>query len=757
MQAVMLAGGEGTRLRPISAECPKPMVRLFDKPVMEYGVELLRQHGFDRISVTLQTMPQAVTDYFGDGSAWDVQMRYNIEKEPLGTAGGVLAALEGTEETVLILSGDAVTDFDLRAALDYHKLKSADATLILTRRKDVLEYGLVMTGERGQIERFIEKPSWGQVFTDMVNTGIYILSPSALRLIPRDTKFDFARDLFPLMMSKGMALFGYEAEGYWCDVGDSGAFLQCSRDILDGQTQLKLPEQEPIPSGVTVTHPCYIGRGTRFGRDVRIGPHAALGTDSIVGDGVLIESSLADGAVFEAGSKCDGAYLGRGAVLRKGASVLEGAVIGAGAVIGEDAVVLEGARIWPRKEIGGGVRVSGSVSKGLSFRGAVFDGCGLVRGLPHVDVTPDYCYRLGLASAQFSKGETGLSWKGGETARLAALSLETGICAGGGRAVLTDAPTPACAAFTGAAHGIPLSIFIRQEGRILTLYFYDRQGIPPSRAEERRLESQILRGEMMFADPESLLPSRYLEQTAERYIAAASEPPQWAALGVTPISMTAGGNGEEADFLRRTLAAAGCVFKDGAILFSDGLSLSASLEDGQEVGHAHLLGALIHIEAAAGTKELALPPDAPAFLDDLGARQGLKILRLERDGETARKILADRPYTRDPIFMAARLAHGCRKLKASLSELCGQFPAFSLTHGEVPVTAERGAVMRQLARQFPKAEMGEGLCTRTRGGWVRIAPLSNRPALRIVAEGMNEELAEEILADFKGKIAGLDK
>ncbi|MCL2004413.1 MAG: sugar phosphate nucleotidyltransferase [Oscillospiraceae bacterium] len=754
MKAVMLAGGEGTRLRPISAECPKPMVRLFDKPVMEYGVELLRTHGFNRIAVTLQTLPRMIMDHFGDGGDFGVLMRYNIEKEPLGTAGGVRDALdEPLDETVLVLSGDAVTDFDLRAALEWHNGKNADATLLLARRPNVLEYGLVMTDGGGRITRFVEKPSWGQVVTDTVNTGVYILSPKAQRLIPENTAFDFARDLFPLMMERGMGLYGYAAEGYWCDIGDSEAYLQCCRDILNGQARLRLPEQTPPPEGVTVNQPCYIAGNARFGRECRVGPYTVVGAGSVLGDGVSAEGGVLDGAALENGARCTGAFIGRGAVLKGRACVLEGAVVGDGAVIGEDAVVLEGARVWPRKEIQPGARVSGCVSRGAARRGALFDGSGIVQGLPHVDVTPDFCCKLGLAAAQ--SGEVSVSWRGGEAARLAALAVETGVCAGGGRALLTDAMTPPCAAFTGKIQRIPLNIFIRQDGRKLTLFFYDQNGLTPSRAEERKLESLVLRGDAALADPETLRPSRRVEDAAAQYAETAAEPPRWAVPGFAPVRLWAGGNGPDADLLRRALAAAGCV-PGGAALYTDGLSLSAVLEDGREAGPERLLAILIRIETGCGANVLALPAGAPAFLDDLAARHGAAVLRPERDGGTARSLAADQPYMRDPTFMAARLAHGCRKLKKTLAELHKELPSFHLAENEVAVGTDRGAVMRELARQFPGAEFSEGLCARAGGGWVRVSPLPNRRALRVIAEGMSAELAGEICADFARKIEALD-
>jgi mannose-1-phosphate guanylyltransferase/phosphomannomutase len=729
------------------------MVRLFDKPVMEYGVELIKKHGFDRIAVTLQTMPQAVISYFGGGEAFGVQMSYNIEKEPLGTAGGVLAALLNggrgigsvSSAPVLVLSGDAVTDYDLRAALDRHNETSADATLILARRPDVLEYGLVMTDERGKITRFIEKPSWGQVTADTVNTGIYILSPKAVNLIPENTRFDFARDLFPLMMERGMGLYGHIAEGYWCDIGDAPAYMQCCRDILDGLVRLDLPE------GVRDLR--YIGRDVHIGKEVTIGPYSIVGAGSIISDRVSVEGSVLDGAVLEAGSRCTGAYLGRGAVLRENASVLEGAVVGEGTVVGAGAVILENTRIWPRKDIHPGARISGHISTGLTVRGSLFDGSGVVSGLPHVDVTPEFCLNVGLAAA--GSGEISLSWRGGEAARLSALAVEAGICAGGGRTLLTDALTPGCAAYTGKAYGVPLNIFLRQDGRRLTLYFYDESGLPPDRAEERRLENLVLRGGAAPADPETLRPSKQIGGAVRAYTQAAAQPPRWAAQGFAPVSLSVGGNGPDADLLRRVLAASGCV-PDGAALFTDGVILSAVLEDGTVLNPAHLLAILVRIETACGTNVLALPAGAPAFLDDYAARQGAAVLRPERDGDAARSLSATQLYMRDPIFHAARLVHGCRKLRTTLPELYSQLPPFHIAESDAAVEADRGAVMRVLARQFPNAEFSEGLCTRARGGWVRVAPTPNRSTLRIIAEGWSAELAEEICADFHRLVQSVD-
>ncbi|MDR1669470.1 MAG: NTP transferase domain-containing protein [Oscillospiraceae bacterium] len=761
LRAVMLAGGAGTRLRPISAECPKPMVRFFDKPVMEYGIELLRRHGFTDIHITLQTMPQKITDYFGDGTAKGVNLRYSTEKEPLGTAGGVRAAMDGfLDGTVLVLSGDAVTDIDLTAAWEYHRSRRADATLVLSRRPNVLEYGLVMTDTGGRVTNFIEKPSHGQVFTDTVNTGIYILSPGALRRIPPQTAFDFARDLFPQMLRDNMSLYGYVSDRYWCDIGDSGAYLQCCRDVLNGKARLDLPVCPPPPAipGLTVAQPSYIGRSVTLGQDVTVGPYAVIGEGSRLGDGASAEFCVLDGAVLEARASCRGAFIGRGAILKEGASVREGAAVGERAVIGENADVLEGTRIWPRKRIESGARVSGSVSRGQVLRGAVFDGGGTVRGLPHVDITPDFCLKLGLSAALAVKEEIALSWQGGEAASLAALALEAGVTAGGACVIRTDALTPSCAAFAGRIYAIPLSIFVRQEGRRLVLHFSDRDGLPPGRVLERKLESHTLHGDAELADPQALRPFRTVSGLAEDYAAAAAAPPCWAANGLTPVTASVSGGGADADILRRALSAAGCVSRgkdDGPIFQISGLSLSADLGNCPKADLPRLLGMMILIEAACGTAQLCLPYDAPACLEDIAARQGVRVFRAERDGEKARSLLVHQPYMRDPVFLAARLIHGCRKLRTTLRELNEALPAFFLSAGEVPIDTDQGAVMRELARQNPNAELVEGIRARTHGGWVRVAPLPSRRSLRIVAEGASEELAEEIRADFMDKIRTL--
>ena len=241
MIACILAGGEGTRLRPISCRNPKPMTRFVTHPVMGHMLAHLHDCGVSRAAVTLRHMPDLIRDYFGDGEDWGVALEYYEENRPLGTAGGVANCEFPEDEEILVVSGDAVCDFDFRKALEFHRAHNAEATILLSHQKEPLEYGIVECDESGKVRRFVEKPSWNRVSTDTVNTGIYILSSSVLRRIAKGRPSDFSRDIFPEMLRRGDALYACTMPGYWCDIGDCNAYLRCVHDALAGRIALRLP------------------------------------------------------------------------------------------------------------------------------------------------------------------------------------------------------------------------------------------------------------------------------------------------------------------------------------------------------------------------------------------------------------------------------------------------------------------------------------------------------------------------------------
>ncbi len=362
-----MAGGEGSRLRPLTCTCPKPMMRLLGRPLMEYAIHLLKRHGVEDIAVTLGYLPEAVTDYFDDGADFGVNLRYYTEKEPMGTAGGVKQAQDFLSETFVVLSGDGVTDIDLAAACAFHRKRGALATLVLKRVENPLEYGVVVTGADGRVKGFYEKPGWGDVLSDTVNTGIYILEPEILNRIPADRPCDFGRELFPALVAEGAPVFGYVTEAYWCDVGDTDAYLRAHIDALDGNIQLEplLDASEKITRApgaqidrrAVIEGPCYIGENAVIHAGAKIGEYSVIGANACVGARAGVKRSvLLDGASVLENAQARGCILGPGACLEAGAQAFEGSVIGAGSAVGARATVTPGVKIWPQKRIPDGER-----------------------------------------------------------------------------------------------------------------------------------------------------------------------------------------------------------------------------------------------------------------------------------------------------------------------------------------------------------------------------------------------------------------
>src|SRR3989440_3778074 len=254
MKAVVMAGGEGTRLRPLTSNQPKPMVSIVGKPCMEHILELLREHGLGDVLVTVAFLPQAIRSYFGDGESLGMEVQYSVEESPLGTAGSVRLAADRLDDTFLVISGDALCDVDLTKLIDFHREKGAAVTIGLKSVDNPLEFGIVVTDSEGRIERFLEKPSWGQVFSDTINTGIYVLEPEVLSHIPTDRSYDFSKELFPLLLEMGRPIYGAVCEGYWQDIGNLDQYRQANYDALEGKARLNL-------AGIQLRGNIWIGEG----------------------------------------------------------------------------------------------------------------------------------------------------------------------------------------------------------------------------------------------------------------------------------------------------------------------------------------------------------------------------------------------------------------------------------------------------------------------------------------------------------------
>ena len=403
-----MAGGEGTRLRPLTSNQPKPMVPVVGKPCMEHIVELLHSHGLDDVIVTVAFLPQAIRGYFGDGETLGVNIEYSVEESPLGTAGSVRLASGKLDDTFVVISGDALTDVDLTKIVDFHREREAAVTIGLKSVENPLEFGIVVTDDDGRIERFLEKPSWGQVFSDTINTGIYVLEPEVLRHVPTDRPYDFSKELFPLLLEMGRPLYGYVFDEYWQDIGDLDQFRQANFDALEGAVDLNIP-------GIRLRGNVWLGEGVELddldqieapayvGNYVRIAPGATVAQYSVLGASVTLREqartsrSVIDSSTYIGRSAVvEGAIVGRGCEIGTHVLVQEGAAIGDEVALGAQSVVNPGVRIYPYKEVETGAQVTESVIWEARATSRLWGRDG-VSGLINVDVTPEVAVRLAAA------------------------------------------------------------------------------------------------------------------------------------------------------------------------------------------------------------------------------------------------------------------------------------------------------------------------------------------------------------------------
>jgi mannose-1-phosphate guanylyltransferase / phosphomannomutase len=410
MKAIIMAGGQGTRLRPLTSNQPKPMIRIVNLPCMEHIVNLLARHNVTDIAVTLQFMPEEIQDYFGDGSDWGVNMRYSIEDAPAGTAGSVKMAekqlgLEG--EPLLIISGDALTDADLSELVSFHVKKDAEVTMVLKSVESPLDFGIVITEEDGRISRFLEKPAWGQVFSDTVNTGIYLLEPSIMGEIPNpeEGEYDFSKELFPKLLEQERRLFGFVTDAYWEDIGTLEQYASAQRDVLDGKVREVRPPGTRLRENIYVGKraevddeelegPVVIGDNVRIDERAEISPYTVIGSNVVIAAGATVERSIvADGTYIGEGTELIDTLVGRNSYVQARARILERSALGDDVIVGEGAAISPDVKIYPHKTIESGANVTQSLIYETMGLRTVFKG-GVVSGKFNVDLTPEFVVRL---------------------------------------------------------------------------------------------------------------------------------------------------------------------------------------------------------------------------------------------------------------------------------------------------------------------------------------------------------------------------
>lgn len=710
MQIVILAGGEGSRLRPLTSDMPKPMVRVLGTAVIERLTALLFKCGFREATVADFYMADKLEHELGSFSN-GIKLSYVREDVPLGTAGCVRKAWNGNDD-VMVVSGDSVCDFDFESICRFHQKVSAHVTIVTHHVADPREYGLVTADQNGRVVGFLEKPGYDSCLTDVANTGTYVISQEVIRRIPKDEKIDFAKDIFPMLLADDMRIFCYPEDGVWHDIGDIPSLLKCQSELLSIEGRSSL-----ILSGAQVNGDAIIGGGSVIEADTCIGADCR-----IQGSLIMSGTSIGEGTSIKHSIVADNVTIGRGCRL------MEFSAIGSGCVIGSAVTVDAGVRIENGTRIPSGTHLHMDVSKD-GYRQLSFGDYGEAVGIK-LD-TMSLC-RFGMAvadSLELSEITLGIEQGRQEIGESIALGLRSGGTlvyslngAGFGETV-----------FAARKLGTRYCIYIGSSVRLIRS---DR--IELARSEERKVEQRYNRGEMsgncsapvISAEAASAL---YAKELTNRFS------------GVSNVRLTL-----KTDSFSTAEAFTECTKNIESVsgeriqftISSDQMSVLALTENARiPYENLILLACRAHFDSG---KNVRLPQKAPMACDDYAKRDGLSVTRVFATDD-----LELSPFSYDPLMLIADVMSYVSKRCISLSAANAELPEIIYTRRTVDVGDN---LVKLLGKDFSDMRKGRDIVVETEGAKAYVRPLRSGKSLAMYVESVSTEAASSICDDIIKKL-----
>lgn len=764
MKAVILAGGEGKRLRPLTDNTPKPMTPLFSKPVLAYILDMLERNGFDETVVTLRFLPEVITHYFGQIHG-KMRLRYVTEQTPRGTAGAVKDAAADFTDPFVVLSGDGVFDFDINGILDFHKAAKSECTVVCREVRDPGEYGLINKGDDNRILSFNEKPGWNRVDGNLANTGVYVLEPHILDLIPTEGSVDFAADVFPQLLQANAAFYAYKETGFWCDIGSPEAYKACHRAVFDGETDIELPRvhkdvyaQAAMPGGsYTVIPPVWFGKNISIGDQAVIGPYTAVGDGCSIGSGATVRKSVLQSRVYcGENALISDSVLCDGVTAKRGSRIFENAVLGAGTVVGENATVGSGVTVSSGKVIDKNALVSENITEGGSAGHTIENGC--ISGAAFTELSVSAAASLGAAFGSAKTGKYLATGFDGKNSSRSVLSAITGgvVSAGAnvwsmGRSFLSEF------VYMLTYSGMNAGLYVSTDDGIVSIRLFGEHGLAPDRKTERDCDYRFRRSDFSPCGSEycgSVRDMSYLLPMYRRRLAQAK-------------NEYYGGRNffircENSDIqdLCRDFFGRHCTESEGLPLFTigrDGTSLSLTDEENEHASYENLLTLCCYDSFLQGC-DVAVPYDAPKVINRLAAENGCHVIRYcdEDDAENPETahLISECAWARDALFMTVKLLDMSLRLGTDLHGLLKKLPVFFVYEKSVSV-AEDGAFTGEILKRFREENgdrQGIGVGVASEKGDVLLSAAGKGQRIRILAEAADEETAAELCGEIEDRI-----
>lgn len=798
MKAVIMAGGKGTRLRPLTLNTPKPMVPMLNKPVMSYAVELLKKHNIKDIAVTVQHLPEVIEEYFDDGKGFGVNLKYFEEITPLGTAGSVRNASEFLNEPFLVISGDGITDYDLTRAVDFHRNNGGIATLLMAKVQNPLEYGVVMCDKHDRIIRFLEKPGWGEVFSDTVNTGIYILEPEIFDYYSRDTFFDFSKDLFPLLLSKGKKMFGYTAEGYWSDIGSIEQYRQTHYDILSGLVDIDIDETKVedglwmgrnsiLEPGVELKKPVFIGNNCTISSGVRLDEFTVIGDNSYIGPNACLRKSIIwRNSSVSFGVTIDGATICSNTEINGDSALLEGSVVGDKSVVGSRVVVKPGIKIWNDKKIIDDTVLSTSLIFSKANRMSLFTTLG-VAGDANTEITPELAARLAVGFGSALPPGESVVIASDETRACLAIKkvmsaglVSTGINVWDIGVSVTPVTRYAVKSLL-ARGGIQIRFEgDRQEPKFI-IEFLDNNGINISKDFERKVENSIIHEDYRRIAPESFGEILPFQPMVEPYRDGVLATVKWdmikrcrfrllAVYDFSRIGWLIASLIQKLDCRVTTVDFADYPVEEITGLISKGMfdlgvvfnnnadSITLFTPNGEVVGNQRLLSLWSYIVMDMSPETLVgVPVNASSVIDKIAEEKGGRVIRTKCCPSSVMELSKEAVFQPlyDGVFVLLKILEYLELNHTDIDTLLSRIPKTFICRKEVYCPFfQKGAVMRQLVEIFrdERVELIDGIKIHCDNAWALVMPDVDRPVFSVVTESDSCEIAEELAVFCAGKV-----
>lgn len=772
MKGIIMAGGEGTRLRPLTCDCPKPMIRLMDKPLMQYAIELLKRHGIVDIAVTLGYQPDAIAEYFGDGGDFGIRLQYFVERVPLGTAGGVGQARAFLDEPFVVLSGDGLTDLDIRRAAEFHRQRGALATLVLKHTDSPMDYGVVDVDAEGRVRSFHEKPDWSEVVSDTINTGIYIIEPSLLERIPCDRPCDFGHELFPKLVREGLGVYGYVTDDYWCDVGDVRAYLSAHADAMEGRIRLAgLSDlkgralQRPgavVDRAAVLEGPCFIDVGAHISAGAYVGPYSVVGRDCEIGERASVKRGILwPGAKLLPHAQLRGGVMACDARMDEGAQAYEESVLGTGAEAEAHSVLLPGVKLWPGKHTSEGERLDANRVWG----GEKAEGFKI--GTLPADTPAEAARAAQAFVAALKPREMVLGSAGTPLAIALAHAAMSGCLAQGVDVIDIGRCTLPLLRHALLYHRADAALFLDDDG-ITPL---NALGSPLPHRDRRSVEQYNARQDyprpVLDAAPRALRS----ESAGAAYIADAAGLFTADPAKAMPIALYSE-NAQVVDLAVCAFERAGLSFRVaenetdilpapgelGITLNASGESCAFCDEYGGLTDAQHQL-MIAWVALRSGETALMLPDSATRGIDDLAGRYEAQVERIPGERALWQNALALRqPFQFelqcDGLMLALRALSLLTELGVNLADWRRDMPEVHRRSRIVSIPAKQGGrVLHDFAEIAPDAELRGGVRLERDGGWAWVGADGRNAQLRVVAEGASAEFADELCGFCMAEIA----